>query len=254
MKAHGYQLVLEVGAEAGHNTAALLELPSISTIHVIDPCMGHAVNLEQRFENNPRIVIHKGLSLEFFPKITKIFDCILLDGDHNWYTVYQELAMIRKHHLLREGGTILLHDAAWPYGRRDMYFLPETIPEAFRLPYAKKGMVKSQSELVEGGVNPHLFNALSEGGPRNGVLTAIEDFLQEHDDEYQFFVTEHEFGLGVLLFRGKWHQRLFFHGWKVYVDLYHMMFIFTARTKCFFQKQFPKSCRFLKRIASRKPM
>jgi len=43
-----------------------------------------------------------------------------------------------------------------------------------------------------------LWNATHEGGERNGVLTAIEDFLREHKDEYGFFRMRGGYGLGIM--------------------------------------------------------
>jgi hypothetical protein len=116
------------------------------------------------------------------------FDCILIDGDHNWYTVFNELRLIRELPLVRPGGFIFLHDVGWPYGRRDLYYQPDTIPAEFRHPFAQKGMIRGQSELAEvGGFNSHYNNALREGGPKNGVLASIEDFLAQHPQDYRFF-------------------------------------------------------------------
>jgi hypothetical protein len=85
---------------------------------------------------------------------------------------------------------VLCHDVAWPYGRRDFYYVPETIPDEFR----------RQSELAsEGGQNPDSAHACAEGGPRNGVLTAIEDFLGEAGEEISFRMTSDTYGLAVLV-------------------------------------------------------
>ena len=82
---------------------------------------------------------------------------------------------------------IFLHDIDWPYGRRDLYYDPSTIPAEFRHRYAKKGIAPGRSELLDsGGFNLHLDNATHEGGPRNGVLTAIEDFRGDCGQETAF--------------------------------------------------------------------
>jgi hypothetical protein len=49
-----------------------------------------------------------------------------------------------------------------------------------------------------GGLFPAYRKATLEGGARNGVLTAIEDFLSEHDAEYDFFRVRGNFGLGIM--------------------------------------------------------
>ena len=82
----------------------------------------------------------------------------------------------------------------WPYGRRDLYYQPDTIPAEFRHPFAEKGIVRGQSRLAEvGGLNSRNYqNALEEGGPKNGVLTAIEDFLALHPGDYRFFMIGYQ--------------------------------------------------------------
>src|SRR4029077_16110979 len=66
----------------------------------------------------------------------------------------------------------------WPYGRRDLYYDPQAIPEAHRQPHARKGIKPGRMELGA-GLNDHLENALLEGTPGNGVLTAVEDFVAD---------------------------------------------------------------------------
>ena len=189
--------VLEVGARYGDNTAMFLTIPHVD-VTVIDPCIDH--DLKSEFEN--RIEIKAGLSLDELPKLSKQFDSIFLDGDHNWFTLFNELCLIEKHMLLREDGIIFLHDVAWPYGRRDMYYQPEIIPQEYRQPYAAKGIKKGTSPLLDkGGFNSGHFNALREGGPRNGVLTAVQDFIKQSDREFRLVIDPRQFGLGILFRR-----------------------------------------------------
>ncbi len=75
-----------------------------------------------------------------------------------------------------------MHDVGWPYGRRDLYYAPDQIPEEFRQPYRRAGMRPGpRSCSSTGGINPTMCNAELEGGPRNGVMTALDDFLAEYD-------------------------------------------------------------------------
>lgn len=128
------------------------------------------------------------------------FDCFLIDGDHNWYTVFKELKVIAERDLLAPGGAIFLHDVRWPYARRDMYYDPATIPNEYIHAHAKQGIVKGRSELSnDSGHLQGLNNAQHEGGPRNGVLTAVEDFLEETPKRFSFIVSPVEYGLGVLI-------------------------------------------------------
>jgi len=107
--------------------------------------------------------------------------------------------MISDLELLKPGGMVFLHDVEWPWGRRDMYYQPDMIPPAHRHAWEQKGVVRGRRELVEnGGYLPAFRKATREGGARNGVLTAIEDFLREHRGEYDFFRVRGKFGLGIL--------------------------------------------------------
>lgn len=190
-----YQSICEIGSSTGAASDKLLQLTK-SDITIIDPCID--VDLIGKFQTISRVRIIKGLSLDVLPSIAETFDCILIDGDHNWYTVYNELQAIDKYDLLRPGGTIFFHDVGWPYGRRDMYYSLDSIPSEFVQPHSRGGVIRGQSALISGLSWPHDV-ALVEGGPRNGVLTGIEDFYKEHAQSYGFFACPSvESGLGVL--------------------------------------------------------
>jgi len=189
--------ICEIGASLGENTALLAGIDN-ARITVIDPCLDR--DLVREFVKLSNVTAHKGKSLDVLPVLKSAYDSILIDGDHNWFTVYNELRLIEKKKMLKKGGVIFLHDVRWPYARRDMYYSPESIPAEFRQSYAKKGVVRGKSELSEsGGMNAVHYNATHEGGPRNGVLTAIEDFLKTHGRGYYFFCYNRGEGLGVLI-------------------------------------------------------
>jgi hypothetical protein len=133
-------------------------------------------------------------------------DAWIVDGDHNWYTVYHECHGIAQA-ARRDNKPLLIffHDVAWPSGRRDMYYAPDQIPPEFRHPHsADAGAWPGRSELVPGrgfrGMGQFAW-ALHEGGARNGVLTGIEDFLRDESAagrDYGFAEVPAVFGLGVL--------------------------------------------------------
>jgi hypothetical protein len=76
--------VREIGASQGGSTELLAVLPSIA-LTVIDPCLD--CDLNEKFASNPHVTIKQGISLKVLPDLRDAFDCILIDGDHNWYTV-----------------------------------------------------------------------------------------------------------------------------------------------------------------------
>lgn len=205
--------VCEIGASRGTSTELLAAaLPGIA-VTVIDPCMD--CDLVKKFAERFNVTVRKGTSLGVLQNLRETFDCIVIDGDHNWYTVYHELKAIAACNLLRRGGIVFLHDVEWPWGRRDMYYQPELIPAEYRHCWEQKGMVQGQGELSdEGGFLPEYCKAKYEGGVRNGVLTAIEDFLRDHRDEYLFYAVEGNFGLGVMYRRYNFVSDLRFSGLK----------------------------------------
>ena len=198
---HGWKRFCEIGASTGLSTDEILKLPNIAYT-ILDPCLD--ADLSLKYGGDPRVTVHKRNSLDALPNLNDTFDCILIDGDHNWYTVFNELRLIHERSLLAAGGMIFFHDVGRPYGRRDMYYQPETVPAEFRQRYEQKGIVRGRSQLADSeGSNRIHFNAVREGGPRNGVLTAIEDFVAEHRADYHFTRIKAQYGLGILQYRRK---------------------------------------------------
>jgi hypothetical protein len=209
LEASSPRVIVEVGVARGATTVKLLELSSRTgcTVHAIDPAPQPSfdVDLLQR-QHGDRFVFHKKLSLEVLPRLAGV-DAALIDGDHNWFTVYRELKALEAQAEVAGGEPPLtmIHDIGWPYGRRDGYYDPDTIPPEYRQPHRKAGIVRHRSELAEnGGVNPRLDNATTEGTPRNGVRTAIEDFLATSECPYVFRSVVGFNGLGILVS----HRRL----------------------------------------------
>jgi hypothetical protein len=202
LTALGPRTIVEIGSESGKTTRRLLELAAEigAVVHAIDPLPGFDVDAWQR-EHGERLVVHRLPSLVALPSVAPM-DVVLIDGDHNWYTVFHELALIEQcaAELAQPMPLVLLHDVAWPYGRRDLYYDPAMIPEEHRQPYARRGISPTSSELLpEGGFNAHLCNALREGGKKNGVLTAVEDYLAQSPHAFMVARIPAAFGLAILL-------------------------------------------------------
>src|SRR5699024_517351 len=115
-------------------------------------------------------VFHRDLSLNVLGDLPPV-DAALIDGDHNWYTVYNELRLLRE--VARQHDAplpvLLLHDVGWPYGRRDLYYDPTNIPDEHRRDWKRAGMEPGRSRLVPfgAGLNPTLANAKVQGGRQN---------------------------------------------------------------------------------------
>jgi hypothetical protein len=174
----------EVGVEAGRFARAFggycleNDLPYTG----IDPSLND-VFVQEHATGKIRFIQEE--SLEALPRIASGFNVFVLDGDHNYYTVYHELEAIYGHG--RRDALTILHDVGWPWARRDQYCAPERIPEAFRHPHRDdRGVMPESGGLVEqkGFIgqesNYHYHAAEREGGPGNGVLTAVEDVVARH--------------------------------------------------------------------------
>lgn len=194
--------ILEIGAEYGLSTKVLMDYVRKvdGHLHCIDPFPGFDVD-EFVARHDGLLSFYEDTSLNAIPNIPEI-DVALVDGDHNWYTVYNELKAIEASHGHDPAKLPLMfaHDIGWPYGRRDLYYDPSNIPEEFRQPYAKQGMGPAKRELLpEGGMNASLCNAIVEGDARNGVLTGVEDYIKESELELEFLNLPLYFGLGIIV-------------------------------------------------------
>lgn len=192
--------IVEVGCFDGVNTLKILDYceKNDANLKSIDPTPSSKFPIEF-FENNygDKFEFYNELSLERIP-LLKNYDVILLDGDHNWYTVYNELKAIERNFNQYNFPIILLHDVAWPYGRRDSYYNPDNIPSEFINPYKKAPILPGNEELSEYGMNGGVCNAIHENTPKNGVLTAIEDFLNDSKFNLNYFSLNIFHGLGII--------------------------------------------------------
>jgi cephalosporin hydroxylase len=193
--------VVEIGALRGETTERMLDdLGPDAELDVIDPEPAFdPADHERRFAGRYRF--HQGLSLDVLPTLDPV-DAALIDGDHNWYTVHNELRLLAEGARRHGCGlpVLILHDVLWPYGRRDLYYAPNRIPAEFRHPWARAGMNPGMKRLHQSkGLNPTMCNAEEEGGPRNGVMTALDDFLADHDRPVRKLVIPIYFGLAIVV-------------------------------------------------------
>lgn len=186
--------VYEVGAFAGDLTRVLVAWAAEhgAKVGAIDP--SPQPGLVELAERHPELELIRQTSLDALPDVPRP-DAIVIDGDHNWWTVKEELRLLARHDPLP---LLLFHDVCWPHARRDDYFDAEQIPADARQPIAggQGGIFPGEPGLRETGGLPYPRSAVTEGGPRNGVLTAVEDFVAERDD-VRLVVVPVFFGFGV---------------------------------------------------------
>lgn len=195
----GIRSLAEVGALAGDLTAILLEWaePRGVRIAAVDPTpQPELVELASRHEE---LRLEQATSIEAIPTM-ELPDAFILDGDHNYFTVSEELRLIAERASGPDAPLLVFHDVCWPHGRRDSYYAPERIPDEYRRTIAEGvGVGPGEAGLTYGGL-PFKYVQEREGGERNGVLTAIEDFVSDRPD-LDLAIVPLFFGLGVC-----WHR------------------------------------------------
>ena len=188
--------VVEIGASHGDFTAELLVWAARSDARVtaVDPAPERGlIELAERDARLRLIQEPSGEALRHLPAP----DAVIVDGDHNYYTVSEELRLIAGLAGDGPGSLVLLHDVGWPHGRRDRYYEVGWIPPEHRHPVvARAHLDPAEPGIVERGL---YFESVAEreGGPGNGVLTAVEDFLDAQPD-LRLAVIPAFFGLAVL--------------------------------------------------------
>jgi hypothetical protein len=199
LDAAGAKSVVEVGAYAGDLTGLLLEWAAGSgaRIWAIDP--SPRPELMRLDGERTELELVREASLQALGRIP-LPDAVVIDGDHNYYTVSEELRTIGERAPGAELPLLMFHDVCWPHGRRDDYFAPDAIPDEHRQPIHEGGRVYPGVSGLRSGGLPYRWPAAREGGPRNGVLTAVEDFVEGREG-LRLAVVPAFFGLGVV-----WHR------------------------------------------------
>jgi hypothetical protein len=195
LDAAGARSVVEVGAYAGDLTEVLVEWAAGGDARVIAIDPSPQDRLVRLSDEQERLELVRDTSLAALPRLAPA-DAVIVDGDHNYFTVGEELRLIAD----AAGAKLpllMFHDVCWPHGRRDDYYAPDRIPEAQRQPIHEGGGLHPDEPGIRPGGLPYRGAAAREGGPSNGVLTAVEDFVDARDG-LRLAVVPAFFGLGVV--------------------------------------------------------
>jgi Methyltransferase domain len=188
--------VIEIGSYTGDLTRELLEWAAGSgaRITAIEPKPPPA--LLDLHREHPELELVAEVSHDALRRQPGA-DAVIIDGDHNYYTLSEELRLIEER--APEAGLPLLmfHDVGWPNARRDSYYAPDRIPEGHRQPVVRgASLFPGERGVVEAGLQ-QWWTAEHEGGPRNGVLTAVEDFVESREG-LRLAIVPLFWGLGIL--------------------------------------------------------
>jgi hypothetical protein len=196
LDAVGARSVVEVGSYAGDLTRELIgwAAGADASVSAIDPSpQPELIELAERHEE---LELIRKTSHEALPQIA-VPDAVIIDGDHNYYTVSEELRLIDERASGSTAPVLIFHDVGWPHGRRDAYHAPDQIPAEYREAMVPGGGVFPGNPGLVPGALPYRHVARYEGGPRNGVLTAVEDFVEGREG-LRLAIVPAFFGLGVL--------------------------------------------------------
>ena len=192
--------VVEIGSESGEMSVRLATAAAQrgGILYVVEPVPSDLLRAFATKHHNVRIV--EGYSPEALATLPPA-GLYVVDGDHNYVTVRGEVEAIFADSAPLDTIAVM-HDVGWPSGRRDQYYAPDRLPADAVWPHSfTRGTVPDSAELAaEGrgfrGEGAFAF-AMHEGGPRNGVLTAIEDVLATRRS-LGLLTTPLVFGLGVI--------------------------------------------------------
>ncbi|MEL6149249.1 MAG: class I SAM-dependent methyltransferase [Chloroflexota bacterium] len=153
--------IVEIGSFKGGSTYCFgaATQQSGAQIHCIDTFMTENVAGSEGtdtypiFEQNTapfadRIHIIRGFSQDVVDQITFAIDLLFIDGDHAYEGVSRDLRLYLPH--LRPGGTLIMHDSAYPPVRRaiDEQVLPIEEQRLARLPNLYAGRIETGSNPV----------------------------------------------------------------------------------------------------------
>jgi hypothetical protein len=197
LEARETRSLLEIGSFAGELTESLLDWGSpkgveISTVEPLPPA-----DLLSVVERHPELTLIEDTGVGALGSLDRLPDTVIIDGDHNYFTLTGELDKIAEMAGDDELPLLMFHDVCWPHERRDTYYAPDRVPESERRPLAHKCTIAPGNPGLSDGGLPFDWAAAREGGPKNGVLTAIEDFMKRRGG-LQLAVVPVFFGFGML--------------------------------------------------------
>jgi len=197
LEARGTKTLLEIGSFAGELTESLLgwgtpQGVAISTVEPLPP-----PELRSVVERHPELTLIEDTGVGALEGLDELPDTIIIDGDHNYFTLSGELDKIAEKAGDGPLPLLMFHDVCWPHERRDTYYAPDRVPESERQPLGHNCTIAPGNPGLSDGGLPFEWAAAREGGPKNGVLTAIEDFMERRGG-LRLAVVPVFFGFGVL--------------------------------------------------------
>jgi len=192
----GVTHIVEIGCEDGVNTAALFDYARSrgAKLTAVDPA---AVAFPPEMSGSDVFFFYRGTSRNFLGEDFR-GEIVFMDGDHNYESVKGDLEIIDRNKAASGIKIVFMHDVSWPWARRDNYYDLTQVRE----PHPNGTDVNISPYDAESDkfyLPPFNYSiARAEGGERNGVLTAVEDFLAEHESSWRFWRIPIFYGIGIL--------------------------------------------------------
>jgi len=196
--------VIEIGCEDGVNTAALWEYVRNrnAKLTAVDPA---EVKFPFSASAKDGFTFFRGTSKEFLNGGFR-GEIVFMDGDHNYETVLSDLLTIDRNKAASGIKIVFMHDVSWPWARRDNYYDLKQVSDP--RPNRADVNVSPYADADKFYLPPFDYSvAESEGGERNGVLTAVEDFLAGNSGSWRFWRLPVFYGIGILCCTGNLSER-----------------------------------------------
>ena len=192
--------LLEVGADQGQHTRLLMTYCQQvgGRLTVVEPFVSPA--LEQIIGTSSAVTLLPQKSHQALEEFAGSVDAVMLEGDLNYATVLRDLTQVQRIAKRSNGAfpLVFFKNSSWPYAHRDMYYDPEDADPKDVHGRERSGMTPWSLGLVAGKLNSPFWNAEREGGARNGVLSAVNDFVANSTESLSIFRIPYNFGLGIL--------------------------------------------------------
>ncbi len=156
--------ILEIGVDRGQTTFPMVHHLMMAkkkfTMDSIDVLIRDEVKVIATyfgFNENQRLNLIQGNSLEFLPRTDSKYQLIFLDGDHNYYTVSRELELLTTNNVLSDS-IIIIDDYHGRWSNKDLFYSTKE----------EYGEVSSATKPVD--------------TEKHGVAPAVDEFCLKHPE------------------------------------------------------------------------
>ncbi|ASA55899.1 class I SAM-dependent methyltransferase [Vibrio gazogenes] len=187
--------ICEIGVDTGFTTFILNDICKNfdGRLHAVDPVLDEN-NLPVKSD---LITYHIEKSETYLER--EIYNRVyFIDAEHTYDALYNELNTIHKiNSKCRKNSIIFVHDMSWPHSYRDVIYNPDDYKHKDR-PRDKGYLFPTSSDFCDYGMPMFYADvAAYEGGKNNGLLKAVQDFIEENE-EYEFCKIPSQYGFGII--------------------------------------------------------